>query len=894
MDTAQVTPGARLGPYEVLARIGSGGMGEVYRAVDTRLQRTVAIKVLHTQSPNAVDERIRFEREVRAISNTNHPHICALYDVGEDHGVEFLVMEYLQGQTLAQRLLKGRLPIEQVLLYGCQIASALGHVHRHGFVHRDVKPSNVMLTETGAKLLDFGIAKPAEQLPFDAGASTLHTLTLSGALVGTVQYMAPEQLEGLETDSRTDTFALGLVLYEMASGRKAFAGSSTAGTIAAILSSEPPPLEIPKFKVQRVFEHAVRKCLAKSPDDRWQNIMDLGSELEWIRATLAEEEVDSSSERELAATALRRRLTPAWAITGLVILAGGSWFARDAWRSPRPIESPVVRFLSYPPRGNQEIYFGLKSALSPDGRYLVSATRLPDGRRPLWLRPLDSTTGVELEGSDPANYPFWSPDSRFIGYFGMDGQLKRIELPGGRPQNIGQDPSAGARGATWNSTGTIVVGSDGTSLFRLSASGSPVIPLTVVDSAAGELGHTLPQFLPDGDHFIFLVRSTDASRAGIYVSSLSAPSERRRILDLSGEAQYVQNHLIFSKNRALFAQPFDLQTFTLRSAPLISTAYYPAGGRTGFSVSQSGVLAYQAASPRLLTWFDRVGKRLGPVTTGDTDDPVMSLDESRIAVAKLDPQSGKRRIWISGPSLSSLRRGDFAGAAGTWNEVAPVWSPQGDRLLFASDREGHFELYSRAVDGSDEQVIFRSNGDKWPLDWSPDGRYVLFRGGGSPGDLWALPLEGDRQPMLLSQNGPVLAAAKISRDGQWLAYVSSEVGGGEVFVRPFPSGEPKVQISFGGGGEPRWRADGRELFYLTADGLLMAVPVRTSPRFEAGAPVALFRTNVTSTVFIGAPARNQYDSAANGQRFLISEPPELISSTPMTIVLNWQTALRRK
>jgi len=891
-----VSPGTRLGPYEVLARLGGGGMGDVYRAVDTRLNRTVAIKVLRPDASGAAHDRFRFEREVRAISGSNHPHICALYDVGHKQGLDYLVMEYLQGHTLADRLRRGRLPIDQVLLYGCQIASALGHVHRHGLVHRDVKPSNVMLTETGVKLLDFGIATGAERLGIEDGdedGRDPRTLTLAGVLDGTVQYMAPETLEGLGADARTDIFALGLVLYEMATGNRPFATSSAAGTIAAVLSLDVRDVNLSSFGLSAAFEWAVRKCLAKSPDDRWQSVEDLRSELEWIREHLGE----PVQGRRAAPAKMGRRAVLGWGLAVVLVTFPAAWVVLGGGTPPlrRPTtKAEVVRFYAYPPRGNREIYFGLKAALSPNGRYLASVVQLPDGPRRLWLRGFVSTAGVELENTDGANYPFWSPNSRFIGFF-ADGQVKSIEVESGRVQYIGEDPSAGSRGATWSRDGSIIVGSDGTGLFLLSK-GGPGVPFTIVDTSAGELGHTLPQFLPDGRHFLFLIRSIKPERSGVYLASLDAPQQLQRILGISGEARYVQNRLLFSKDRTLFAQQFDTAAMRLRGTPVRvadGIAYNAAGGRTGFTVSENGVLAYQADGPKGLGWFDRAGRRISSVTTGDIEDPVVSTDGNRLALTRLDPETGKRRIWVSArASRSLLRRLDVPGP---WNEIAPVWSPQGDRLLFASDRAGHYQLYSRSIEsGAEPELVFGSSSDVWPLDWSPDGKFVLFRGDTSTSELWALPLSGDRRPISLARSDPMLATAKVSPDGKWLAYVSSEVGGAEVFVRPFPFGDPKIQVSSSGGGEPRWRADGRELYYLNYEGALMYAQVKQGPSLGIGAPIALFTTKVAATRFIGAAARNQYDLADNGQRFLISEPQDFISATPMTVVLNWPAILNEE
>ena len=692
---APIDPGTQLGDrYEVLDRIGSGGMGEVYRALDRRLDRIVAVKVLRADSPDPSTWRTRFEREARAISNLNHPHICALYDIGQQQGAPFLVMEHLDGETLSKRLERGSLPLDQVLRHGIDVCSALAHAHHAGFVHRDVKPSNIMLTSTGAKLLDFGIAKRRfrqQDGPLDVATAGLGaTLTLAGAVVGTVQYMAPEQLEGFEADPRTDVFAVGLVLYEMATGRAAFAGRTAASVIARVLSSDPSPLELGDLSVSRTFEWTVRRCLAKPPEERWQSLEDLKSQLVWILETITSHQAERPS-APVKAAHLGDRFA-GWAAAGvlgcaLMIASAALWWQR-ADHTPQS-GSIVARFFVGPPTGHTFLNFGITSALSPDGRSLAFVATSAAGGSTLWLRPLTETTARELPDTDGAVAPFWSPDSRYVAFF-TRGQLKKIEVAGARSELVGDAPPGLFGAGTWSSRGIILMSAPDTGLFQLSAAGGETVPLTKVDQDKLDRGHSNPRFLPDGRHFIFLLRSNDTERAGIYFTSVDSPQAWTRLLKLQLQAEYVDpGYLVFVRDRNLWAQPFDARRGQLTGDPTLlaeRVALNSAMGRASFTASQNGVLAYHAIGSPELVWVNRTGRQTGLLDVHDFDaNPAISPSGASVAFAAIDADTQKRNLWINEISLDRLRQVTGDPPA---NNDAPVWSPDGRRLVFASDRNG--------------------------------------------------------------------------------------------------------------------------------------------------------------------------------------------------------------
>ncbi len=905
--------GTRLGPYEIVAPIGAGGMGEVYRARDTRLDRTVAVKVLPphlTANPEIrAAFRARFEREARAVSSLNHPNICILHDIGEQDGVDYLVMEYLEGETLAARLANGPLPAEEALRYAIQIADALGQAHRQGVFHRDLKPGNVMLTKTGSKLLDFGLAKL--QAPVGAtvlGDSALPTegaLTQLGTILGTFQYMAPEQLEGKKTDGRADIFSFGAVLFEMATGRRAFAGTSHASLIASILSAQPPPVSSVQPLSPPALDRIVQRCLAKDPEDRWQTALDLAAELKWIAGSsltsvapsLAPSQPAPSPPRPLAQSRLP------WALAATATLAA-LLFAGLYFRRP-PAEVRAVKLTMLPP---EKATFGAIT-VSPDGRRLAFVAS-EAGKSQLWIRSLDSLSAQPLPGTEGASYPFWSPDSRFIGFFAQ-GKLKKIEASGGPPQTLCD--AVNGRGGSWNRDGVIVFSpGQASGLLRVQAAGGEARPVTTLDSSRHEASHRWPHFLPDGRHYLVYVSSSTNEHRGIHLAALASKDRRRLVGDPSNGA-YARpgsgpGHLLFVRDGSLMAQPFDAGKLVLGGEPFPVAeriGYDPAFAWGAFSVSDTGVLVYDpsgSSSSDQLAWFDRQGKRLGTVgAPGVHVQPWLSPDEKVLAVERIDVQGATTfDIWLHELSRDISSRFTFD----SQNDLLPVWSPDGSRIAFASNRDGAYNLYLKSSSGAGkEELLQKSANWQLPTDFSRDGRFLAYMEQDSKTnfDLWVLPgpggAPGDRKPMLVLQTPFNESWAQFSPGPEgrprWIAYHSDESKREEVYVMSF-GGQPgagpggKWQISNNGGSFPKWRRDGKELFYLAADKKMMAVEVQSGPdgQFQAGSPRPLFETRISSPLV-------RYTVTGDGQRFLVPTPTGEARSTPATVVLNWTAAGKR-
>jgi eukaryotic-like serine/threonine-protein kinase len=882
-----LSSGTRLGPYELVEPVGAGGMGEVYRARDTRLERTVAVKVLPSHLSSSAESRQRFEREAKTISQLSHPHICALYDVGNQDGVEFLVMEYLEGETLSDRLLKGPLEFDQVLRFGVEIADALDKAHRQGIVHRDLKPGNVMITKSGVKLLDFGLAKavaPAGKssgaaltaLPTQAGSN----LTQEGTILGTFQYMAPEQLEGKEADARTDIFAFGCVLYEMATGQKAFSGKSQASLISSIMGSQPPAVSTVAPMTPPAFDRVVRTCLAKDPDDRWQTAHDVMLEIRWV--------AEGGSAAGLPAPVVVKRKNRerlAWAAAAMLGAVAALAVFGYLRRAPKPPEA--VRASILPPQGTIFDPIDGPVAASPDGRQVVFTAKDEDGSGSLWVRSLGSLESRKLEGTNDAYDPFWSPDGRFVGYGSQDGLFK-FEVPAGPPQKIAD--MADGRGCAWNQDNVILFEKTGaTPIFRVSASGGPVEQVTTLDKSRGETGHWRPQFLPGGRRFLYLARAEPAQNSGIYVGSLDS-KERKRILDLDLPAQLAEpGYLLFIRGNVLMAQPFDTKALRVSGEPVVvgrNVQYVATWGSSAFSASENGVLAYQGPSPaaRQLVWFDRSGGRvatLGP-DAEYRDDPRISPDGSRVAVTRTDPTTRSADIWIFDVSRGIGSRFTFDAA----RESSPVWSADGTRLFFSSNKAGIGDLYEKAASGAgSETLLLKSDLWKEPLDVSPDGRWLAFSVGDpkTKSDLWLLSLSGDRKASPLIATPFSENNARFSPDGRWLAYDSDETGKNEVFVQPFPPTGEKWQVSTAGGLSPRWTSGGRELVYAEPPDKRKKVEIRSAPSFQVSVPKDLFVT-----------ARPQgSDMSRDGQRMLVNMPAAEVAPNPMTLVLNWSAGLKK-
>ena len=887
--------GTRLGPYEIVTPIGAGGMGEVYRARDTRLDRTVAVKVLPHHLSSSAESRQRFEREAKTISQLSHPHICALYDVGREGEAEFLVMEYLEGETLSDRLLKGPLEFDQVVRFGIEIADALDKAHRQGIVHRDLKPGNVMITKSGVKLLDFGLAKAV--LPEVSRGTSLTAmptaLTQEGTILGTFQYMAPEQLEGKDTDGRTDIFAFGCVLYEMATGQKAFSGKSQASLISAIMASEPKPVSTIAPMTPPSFDRVVRTCLSKDPDDRWQSAADVGKELKWAA---------EGSQAEVGPRGLEPRRSwlarATFATAALAAVLLGILVLRQQRESPRLFESSIL-----PPNDVRFFFANSPMALSPDGRQMAFVAQSADGTRRLWIRSFEASGALPLAGTEGASRPFWSPDSRFLGFF-AEGKLKKVAASGGPPQTLCDAPSG--RGGTWNRDGLILFcPSNSGAIHRVAATGGAPSPVTRLDEKVGEFGHTSPFFLPDGRHFLYSTYGARTGRAetasAVYVGSLDS-SGRTLLLHARSNVAFAplsagssNGHLLYWQEGALEARPFDAKRLRLtgEAFPVAERLrFFGATGTAIFSVSQNGVLAYQS-SPHgevsQLTWFDRSGKRLEAIgEEADYSHPRLSHDGRRIAVAISD-SAHYVDIWVYDLSRRVPTRLTFGPAV----NIFPIWSPDDDQIVFASNRRGFHDLYQRAASGTgqDRLLFSAARSMKFPMDWSREAGALAFQNNdtsvnNSP-DIWVLSVaEGKARPFVSSPFREM--SPQFSPDGRWMAYASAESGKMEIYVRSFPASVGKWQISTNGGSFPRWRSNGKEIYYIAPDNTLMAVEVTTGSQFAAGTPKALFRSRIKS-LDVGF----QYDVSPDGNRFLVNEVPEEKQAQSITVVQNWTAELKK-
>jgi eukaryotic-like serine/threonine-protein kinase len=876
-----LTAGSRLGPYEILALIGAGGMGEVYKARDTRLERTVAIKVLPDRLSQSEEIRQRFEREAKTISQLSHPHICALYDVGNQDGTEYLVMELLEGETLTERLLKGALPSEQVLRCGIEIADALEKAHRQGIVHRDLKPGNIMLTKSGVKLLDFGLAKVLPSSAKSEGLTALPTqagnLTEAGTILGTFQYMAPEQLEGREADPRTDIFAFGAVLYEMATGQKAFSGKSQASLISSIMSSEPPAISAVAPMTPPALDRVVKTCLAKDPDDRFQTAHDVKLQLQWV--------AEGGSQAGVPAPVVARRKSReriAWAGFAVCALLAALFAFGYVRRAPAPRRS--VRFDIATPEGITTID---APRISPDGRYLAFNATDSSGKSRIWVRPLNALAAQPLAGTEGTTRPFWSPDSRFLGFF-AEGKLKKIEVTGGPAQKICDAPT-GADGS-WSSEGVILF--DGLvnidPIRRVSAAGGTPVIAVKPDASRKETTTAWPEFLPDGRHFLYMAAGQKAEDNVYRIGSLDS-NESKALAPAQTLVTYAPpGYLLFVRDKTLVAQPFDAKAMKTKgeAIPLAEHIGTDAIGLARFSVSRDGTLAYRTGeSGERIVWVDRSGREGETVgDPGEYHNPAFSPAGDRLAFDLADPRSGKRDIWVRDVKRGVSSRFTF----GAGDAMGPLWSPDGRVIVF---RQGQ-DLFEKATDGQgEEKLLFKSDEFKTACDWSRDGRSIAFmsRAKETGWDIWTLPTFGERKPIPFLKTPFEERSPVFSPDGRFLAYTSNESGRQEVYVQSFPGPGGKWQISTSGGVEPRWRADGKELYYIAPDQKLMAVEIQAGSEFAAGVPQPLFAGRFET----GRVVRNRYLPTADGRRFLTVAPLGRESMTPTTVVLNWFAELGR-
>ncbi len=893
-----LAPNTKLGPYELLSPLGAGGMGEVYRARDTRLGRDVAIKVLPSSLSADRDRLRRFEQEACAAGALNHPNILIVHDIGTHEGSPYVVSELLEGETLRQRISGTPLAQRRVVDYALQIAHGLAAAHEKGIVHRDLKPDNIFITNDGrVKILDFGIAKLTQP---DGGQSqteipTRRVDTDPGIVLGTVGYMSPEQVRGRPVDQRADIFSFGAILYEMLSGRRAFHGESAAETMSAILKEDPPELSETNHNVSPALERLVNHCLEKNPEERFHSARDLAFALEALSGSVA---VSGQALTAIDALTARSRITKhlPWIVAGALALAllVTIPFAISSFRQT-PARANVIRASINQPE-NASFLPRSQFAVSPDGLRIVFVVRPPGGKQLLWIRPLGALAAQQLAGTEDATYPFWSPDSRFIGYFAQS-KLKKIDASGGPPQTICDAPNG--RGGTWNRDGVIVFARDNYSpLYRVAASGGVTTPVTKLDDSKLQATHRWPWFLPDGHHFLFRSGTTSSASQkennGIYLGSLDS-SEQRLILRVDTTPAYASGYLLFVRDNTLMAQAFDERKFQLTGdpVPIAEQVQFDFSlSRAAFSVSENGILVSQsgtALADRQLLWYERDGKQAGSVGAPALYSQIhFSLDRQRLATAIFDLQAGSPDIWIYELSRDVPVRFTFDPDF----DANPIWSPDSSRVVWNSSRKGHYDLYQKVSSGAgSDEILLESDENKTPTSWSADGRFIAFNStnikGNTKNDVWILPMFGDRKPFPFLQTQANEISAQFSPDGRWVAYVSDESGTNQVYIAPFPAAGGKWQVSRSGGTEPLWRGDGKEVFFLSLENKLMAVALNAKDStLEVANAQPLFDVHPASS-----PGYH-YDVTSNGKRFLVDTTKEG-NSAPLALVVNWTADLKR-
>jgi serine/threonine protein kinase len=878
--------GKTLGHYQVGEQLGRGGMAEVYLADDLNLNRKVALKFLPDAFTGDPERMARFEREAKLLASLNHPNIASIYGLEQAEGKRFLVLELVEGETLAQRLSKGPLSIEEALGVCRQIAEALEAAHEKGVIHRDLKPANVMITAGDkVKILDFGLAKAlADETQIDASQSPTITeaMTHPGVILGTAAYMSPEQAKGKAVDKRADIWAFGGILYECLTGGRAFEGETVTETLAAILKGEPDWNALPANTPSNI-RFVLHCCLEKDVSRRFRDAADLRILIEEAMAVSPPSIVSSP----------KSRTGFAW-ISAAVFLVAALILAVVHFGEVAP-STPVISFTVSPP--NNAVFVGAsqapRMALSPDGRFLAFTASLGGKTDHMWIRRLDSLEPKALSGTERAESPFWSPDSRFIGFF-VDGKLKKTEVTGGPVQTLCSAPTTNG-GGSWNRDGVIVFGGLGAPLQRVSSEGGSPMPVTVLDPSRSE-SHQWPQFLPDGRHFLYLSYTEKTEDRAVYVGSLDSRETTRLISSFSMASCVPSGHLLYLREGNLVAQPFDVNRLRLTgdAKPLAESVILAANGRAAFSISETGILAYRTrtASSSQLVWFDRSGKQISVV-----GDPAalssleLSSDGKRSSVCVTDQATDD--IWLYDVGRGLRTRFTFGPPA-----FNSIWSPDSRGIVFNSFSKGFLNLYQKASSGAGtEEPLLEDSISKYPNSWSPDGKFILYMTSGPKTglDLFVLPLFGDRKPFPFLKTPFLERNGQFSPDGRWVAYVSNESGKNQVFVAPFPGPGGKWLVSTGAGGQPRWRRDGSEIFYL--DGVnrkLMAASVNgKGSGFEVGAVKPLFDPQPADPQSGLSYPGYYYDVSADGQKFLFNTALEQTVSAPITVILNWTSLLKK-
>ncbi len=886
-----MNPGTRLGPYTISAQIGEGGMGQVYRAHDAKLNRDVALKVLPPALAHDADRLARFTREAKLLASLNHPHIASIFGLEESGDLTAIVMELVEGEDLSQRIARGPLPLESVLSIARQIADGLAAAHQQGIIHRDLKPANIKIRPDGTvKILDFGLAKGTETADANARARLTHSptitspaMTQAGMILGTAAYMSPEQARGLPVGMQADVWAFGCIAFEMLTGTSPFIGPTVTDVLAAVVRAEPDWSALPSG-TPSALRTLIRRCLRKDLSRRVHHIGDAQIELDEMSTAVAVPEPP-----RVTAHAAGNSTRIPWLVAGTLLLAVLVLAGLLATRSP---ERPVLRELRVDiltPNAADP----LTIALSPDGLMLAYAARTETTTR-LAVRSLADGSVKLLAGTDFASYPFWSPDNRSLGFF-VDGKLKRLDVATGLTQVLA--PAPVGTGATWSKDGVIVFAPTILGdLFKIPANGGDAVQVTTRVPGL-ELSHQFPYFLPDGRRFLYFVGNGTSNVRGVYLGSLDGPIEHKRLLGTDTAATLMgSNQLLFTRQGALFAQTLT-ERGELSGPPAVianGVAFNVAGGRAAVTASPVGSVAYRTGDGdgRLqLQWADRTGRMLNalgqqqlPVTT----NPSLSPDGRFVAVNGLvDNQD----IWLLDTTRDTRRR--FTVGGGTENQV-PVWTGDGERIVWGALRNGAYDLFIKPAQrpGAEEELL-RSNENKFPMGFSGDGRYLLYRltAPNTNWDLWALPMSGEKKPFPVATSPFQEMIGELSQDGRWVAYQSNESGQFEIYVQSFPEPTARTQITSGGGSQPRWRKDGRELFFVGLDGRMMAVPISVNANqfLEAGIPTPLFMTRLSGGP-VPSPQKQQYAVSADGQRFLLNTISDQITSGAVSLVINWDRA----
>ena len=893
-----LAPGARLGVYEITAPIGAGGMGEVYRGRDTTLDRDVAIKVLPDAFANDPERIARFLREAKTLASLNHPHIGAIYGLEESNGVKALVLELVEGPTLADRISQGPIPLGEALPIARQITEALEAAHEHGVIHRDLKPANIKLRADGTvKVLDFGLAKAVEgpSIRADLTASptiTSPAMTMGGMILGTAAYMSPEQARGKPLDKRTDIWSFGCVLYEMLTGQNAFKGETVSHTIVALLERTPDWNVLGDYKLSAI-RRLLQRCLEKDPKRRLHDAADARIEIEDVLTTLrsggsAEPAFTSSVSESKASLPRRERLwIGATAVMAVAVVLLSALAFRRQTPNIRPLRLSVV-----PPAGTtftpMDISGMPQFAMSPDGTRLAFVASAPGARPRLWVQQLESGAAQALPGTEDASGPFWAPDSRSVAFLAK-GKLKKVSVDGAAPQDL-TDAVVDANSGAWSADGIILFGGGGEDgLARVSAEGGPSVPVTKLDRSRGEISHRWPKFLPDGRRFIFYVMSATQETSGVYLGSIDS-GEKTPILRSAVNAIYASSgHLLFDRTGTLMVQPFDASAGSLRgkaSAFGDRVLAAPGPGYLSLSMALDGTMAYwngRAATTELL-WFDRTGRSLGKVGSAKPyQSPALSSGARNLLITEqINP--GRADLWNIELSSGVSSRLTFPSGDFSFGRFG-LWSPDEKNLLYSSIEAGGLRMYHMLAGGTGQEAFSIEGPALFPEDWSKDGRWLVYSrfGGNTAVDLWAFSF-GDRKSRAILEEPSLQLQARLSPDGRWLAYASDESGDWEVYVRPFLDGKGKWLVSTGGGSQPQWRGDGKELFYVAADNRLIAVPIVGTDTFGVGVSQPLFATRIPPVL---PPWRTNYAVSLDG-RFLVNSITPEVAPAPITIGVNWQ------